>query len=392
MARVQLTDVTKQYDDVTAVDNMNLDLKDGEFICLVGPSGCGKSTTLETIAGLTKPTSGEILIGDKEVTNLPPKDRGIAMVFQNIALFPHMDVYDNISFGLRLRDFPKEKMDERVDEAARVVRMKGMLDRMPSEMSGGQRQRVAIARAIVRDPDVFLMDEPLANLDAKLRVNMRTELQRLHKQLDTTIIYVTHNQAEAMTMSDRIAVLDKGQLQQIAPPLTCYNEPANRFVAGFIGSPSMNFADATVGDGTLDANGYSISFDTSAIDGVGAGDAVEFGIRPEDIYLKSNSAEAGDPSRTFSVTTDVLEPMGDEIFVYLKPILGTSSEQADFEERQGLLMSVDPSSDISEEEDVEIVLDRARLHLFDDATGDAISHGIVSGADVEADSESAQAD
>ena len=392
MARVQLTDVTKRYDDVTAVDDMNLDLNDGEFVCLVGPSGCGKSTTLETIAGLTKPTSGEILIGDKEVTNLPPKDRGIAMVFQNIALFPHMDVYDNISFGLRLRDFPQDEMDDRVDEAARVVRMKGMLDRMPSEMSGGQRQRVAIARAIVRDPDVFLMDEPLANLDAKLRVNMRTELQRLHKQLDTTIIYVTHNQAEAMTMSDRIAVLDKGQLQQIAPPLTCYNEPANRFVAGFIGSPSMNFADATVGDGTLDANGYSISFDTSAIDGVGNGDAVEFGIRPEDIYLESNSAEAKDPSRTFSVTTDVLEPMGDEIFVYLKPILDTSSEQADFEERQGLLMSIDPSSDIAEEEDVEIVLDRSHLHLFDDATGDAISHGIVAGAGVEADGESAQAD
>ena len=392
MARVQLTDVTKQYDDVTAVDNMNLDLKDGEFICLVGPSGCGKSTTLETIAGLTKPTSGEILIGDKEVTNLPPKDRGIAMVFQNIALFPHMDVYDNISFGLRLRDFPQEEMDERVEEAARVVRMEGMLDRMPSEMSGGQRQRVAIARAIVRDPDVFLMDEPLANLDAKLRVNMRTELQRLHKQLDTTIIYVTHNQAEAMTMSDRIAVLNKGELQQIDPPLTCYNQPANRFVAGFIGSPSMNFADATVGDSTLDANGYSVSFDTAAIDGVGEGDTVEFGIRPEDLYLAENSAEAADPSRSFSVTTDVLEPMGDEIFVYLKPILDTSDEEADFEERQGLLMSVDPATDISEEEDVEIVLDRARIHLFDDATGDAISHGVVADADIEAGSDGVQAD
>ncbi|WP_435074062.1 ABC transporter ATP-binding protein [Halorubrum sp. HHNYT27] len=394
MARVKLTDVTKQYDDVTAVDNMNLDLKDGEFICLVGPSGCGKSTTLETIAGLTKPTSGEILIGDREVTNLPPKDRGIAMVFQNIALFPHMDVYDNISFGLRLRNFPKEEMDERVDEAARVVRMQGMLDRMPSEMSGGQRQRVAIARAIVRDPDVFLMDEPLANLDAKLRVNMRTELQRLHKQLDTTIIYVTHNQAEAMTMSDRIAVLDKGELQQIAPPLTCYNQPANRFVAGFIGSPSMNFVDATVGDGTLDANGYSVSFDTAAIDGVGSGDAVEFGIRPEDLYLADNRAEAGDPSRTFSVETDVLEPMGDEIFVYLKPILDMDDNEGmtDFEERQGLLMSVDPATDISEGEDVEIVLDRARIHLFDDETGDAISHGVVADADTEAGGDGVQAD
>lgn len=385
MSRVKLTDVTKQYDDVTAVDNMNLDLKDGEFICLVGPSGCGKSTTLETIAGLTKPTSGEILIGDREVTNLPPKDRGIAMVFQNIALFPHMDVYDNISFGLRLRNFPQEEMDERVDEAARVVRMQGMLDRMPSEMSGGQRQRVAIARAIVRDPDVFLMDEPLANLDAKLRVNMRTELQRLHKQLDTTIIYVTHNQAEAMTMSDRIAVLNKGELQQIAPPLVCYNQPANKFVAGFIGSPSMNFFDATVGEDTLDANGYSVSFDTAAIDGVATGDAVDVGIRPEDIYLTSNSAEAVDPSRTFSVETDVLEPMGDEIFVYLKPILDPDQDDGmtDFEERQGLLMSVDPATDISEEESVEIVFDRSRIHLFDDATGDAISHGVVADAEIE---------
>ncbi|WP_066416557.1 ABC transporter ATP-binding protein [Halorubrum aethiopicum] len=396
MARVKLTDVTKQYDDVTAVDNMNLDLKDGEFICLVGPSGCGKSTTLETVAGLTKPTSGTITIGDREVTNLPPKDRGIAMVFQNIALFPHMDVYDNISFGLRLRNFPQDEMDERVEEAARVVRLQGMLDRMPSEMSGGQRQRVAIARAIVRDPDVFLMDEPLANLDAKLRVNMRTELQRLHKQLDTTIIYVTHNQAEAMTMSDRIAVLNKGELQQIAPPLVCYNQPANRFVAGFIGSPSMNFVDATVGDGTLDANGYSVSFDTAAIDGVASGEAVEFGIRPEDLYLADNSAEAADPSRTFSVTTDVLEPMGDEIFVYLKPILDPSDDggMTDFEERQGLLMSVDPATDISEEEDVEIVLDRARIHLFDDDTGDAISHGVVADAEIEAEAErdEAQAD
>jgi len=394
MSRVKLTDVTKQYDDVTAVDNMNLDLKDGEFICLVGPSGCGKSTTLETIAGLTKPTSGEILIGDREVTNLPPKDRGIAMVFQNIALFPHMDVYDNISFGLRLRSFPQEEMDERVDEAARVVRLQGMLDRMPSEMSGGQRQRVAIARAIVRDPDVFLMDEPLANLDAKLRVNMRTELQRLHKQLDTTIVYVTHNQAEAMTMSDRIAVLNKGELQQIAPPLTCYNRPANRFVASFIGSPSMNFFDATVRDDALDANGYSVSFDTAAIDGVATGDAVEVGIRPEDIYLTSNSAEAVDPSRAFSVETDVLEPMGDEIFVYLKPILDPDHEEGmtDFEERQGLLMSVDPATDIGEEEDVEVVLDRSRIHLFDDGTGDAISHGVVADAEIEASDDGVQAD
>src|SRR6056297_3105846 len=261
MGEVKLEDVSKRYQDVTAVEDMNLHIEDGEFVTLVGPSGCGKSTTLETIAGLTKPTSGEILIGDREVTDLPPKDRGIAMVFQNIALFPHMDVYDNISFGLRLRDFPQEEMDERVDEAARVVQLEGMLDRMPDEMSGGQRQRVAIARAIVRNPDVFLMDEPLANLDAKLRVHMRTELQRLHKELDTTIIYVTHDQAEAMTMSDRIAVIDKGELQQIAPPLVCYNEPENLFVAGFIGSPSMNFVEGEVTSGGLSTPNFDVEFD-----------------------------------------------------------------------------------------------------------------------------------
>src|SRR6056297_1116782 len=223
MARVQLKNVTKRYDDqgevVTAVDDMNLDIDHGEFICFVGPSGCGKSTTMETIAGLTIPSEGEVWIGDREVTDLPPKDRGIAMVFQNIALFPHMDVYDNISFGVRLRDYPTEEIDRRVERAADIVQLEGMLGRMPEEMSGGQRQRVAIARAIVREPDVFLMDEPLANLDAKLKVHMRTELQRIHNKLDTTIVYVTHDQAQAMTMSDRIAVIDGGDLQQFAPPL-----------------------------------------------------------------------------------------------------------------------------------------------------------------------------
>ena len=379
MARVQLNNVTKQFDDVTAVNNMNLDLKDGEFITLVGPSGCGKSTTLETVAGLTKPTSGEILIGDREVTDLPPKDRGIAMVFQNIALFPHMDVYDNISFGLRLRNFEKEEIDKRVEEAARFVELEGMLDRMPDEMSGGQRQRVAIARSIVREPDVFLMDEPLANLDAKLRVNMRTELQRLHKQLATTIIYVTHNQAEAMTLSDRIAVLNHGELQQIAAPLECYNQPANRFVAGFIGSPSMNFIQATVGDGRLEAEGYAVSFDTAVVDGLGQGDRVEMGIRPEDIYLTENSHEAKDPSETVSVETDVLEPMGDQIFVYLKPMTapGDGGGMGDAEQREGLLMSVDPDTDIDEDQSAEVVIDRGQLHLFDMETGDALSHGVV---------------
>lgn len=213
MAQVTLENVTKQYQDVIAVADMNLNITDGEFITLVGPSGCGKSTTMETVAGLTQPTSGTIHIGDRNVTNFPPKDRNIAMVFQNIALFPHMNVYENISFGLRLRRYDDDEIDSRVNRAADIVQLEGLLQRTPDELSGGQRQRVAIARAIVREPDVFLMDEPLANLDAKLRVHMRTELQRLHKELDTTTIYVTHDQAEAMTMSDRIAVINDGTLQ-----------------------------------------------------------------------------------------------------------------------------------------------------------------------------------
>src|SRR6056297_537531 len=317
MGKVILEDVTKRYADVTAVDKMNLEIEDGEFVTLVGPSGCGKSTTLETIAGLTIPTDGKITIADREVTNLPPKDRGIAMVFQNIALFPHMDVYDNISFGLRLRDYPKEEIDRRVDRAVEIVQLEGMMERMPDEMSGGQRQRVAIARAIVREPEVFLMDEPLANLDAKLRVHMRTELQRLHKELDTTIIYVTHDQAEAMTMSDRIAVIDGGELQQIAPPLVCYNEPANLFVAGFIGSPSMNFVEGEVTSTGLSTPNFDVEFDPGQLSGVAEGDHLTLGVRPEDVYLRQGSEGVTNPTQPIPARTDVLEPMGDEIFVYL---------------------------------------------------------------------------
>src|SRR6056297_1316947 len=347
MGKVILEGVTKRYADVTAVDDMNLEIEDGEFVTLVGPSGCGKSTTLETIAGLTIPTEGTITIAEREVTNLPPKDRGIAMVFQNIALFPHMDVYDNISFGLRLRDYPKEEIDRRVDRASDIVQLEGMLERMPDEMSGGQRQRVAIARAIVREPEVFLMDEPLANLDAKLRVHMRTELQRLHKELDTTIIYVTHDQAEAMTMSDRIAIIDGGELQQIAPPLVCYNEPANLFVAGFIGSPSMNFAEGEVTGSGLSTPDFDVAFDPEEF-GVEPGDDVTLGIRPEDVHLAD--AAAGVPNRTQPVdaTTDVLEPMGDEIFVYL--LTGEGDDETamggDAADVDQLLMSVDPDSDL----------------------------------------------
>ncbi|AKU08697.1 MULTISPECIES: ABC transporter ATP-binding protein [Haloferax] len=377
MGDVTLEHVSKHYDDVTAVDDMNLDIEDGEFICLVGPSGCGKSTTMEMIAGLTIPSEGKVFIGDREVTNLPPKDRGVAMVFQNIALFPHMDVYDNISFGLRLRNYDKEEIERRVERAAEIVQLQGMLERMPDEMSGGQRQRVAIARAIVRNPGVFLMDEPLANLDAKLRVHMRTELQRLHKELDTTIIYVTHDQAEAMTMSDRIAVIDSGQLQQIDPPLVCYNEPSNLFVAGFIGSPSMNFLDGEVTENGFVSTNIDVEFDPANL-GIEVGTDVTMGIRPEDVYLVGDEALVSNPSHRIEAVTDVLEPMGDEIFVYLKL---SESAETDLEDTSGvandqLLMSVAPDTDIEEDEDVTVVLDRSRVHLFDTETGEAISHGI----------------
>jgi len=378
MASVTLRDVVKRYEDVTAVDNMNLDIKDGEFVCLVGPSGCGKSTTMETIAGLTIPTEGTVHIGDRDVTNLPPKDRGISMVFQNIALFPHMDVYDNISFGLRLRKVDKEEIDRRVQMASDIVQLEGMLDRMPDEMSGGQRQRVAIARAIVREPEVFLMDEPLANLDAKLRVHMRTELQRLHKNLETTIIYVTHDQAEAMTMSDRIAVIDSGELQQIDPPLTCYNEPANLFVAGFIGSPAMNFiAGDIVADGfSSDLGNVEIEFDPAKA-GVDVGARVTAGVRPEDVYPAEEADELAHPTQRISVRTDVMEPMGDEIFVYL---ITDEDAEVDIEDPDAggqILMSVGPDSEIQEDQEMEVVLDRTKIHLFDSESEQALVHGIV---------------
>ena len=380
MGDVKLEHITKRYDDVTAVDDMNLDIRDGEFVTFVGPSGCGKSTTMETIAGLTKPTEGKVIISGRDVTKLPPKDRGISMVFQNIALFPHMDVFDNISFGLRLRDYDPEEIQRRVDHAADVVQLEDMQDRMPEEMSGGQRQRVAIARAIVRNPDVFLMDEPLANLDAKLRVHMRTELQRLHKELDTTIIYVTHDQAEAMTMSDRICVINAGKLQQIDPPLVCYNEPANKFVAGFIGSPSMNFIDGEVTNSGFKSEHISVEFDPKEV-GVDLGRTVTLGVRPEDVYETTKTEFVDDATDRIAAKTDVLEPMGNEVFIYL---LLSEDAEASMDTAQAddqLLMSTDPDSTLGEDEDIEVVLDRSKLHLFDGVTGEAITHGLAPSTD-----------
>ncbi|THE64800.1 ABC transporter ATP-binding protein [Salinadaptatus halalkaliphilus] len=382
MARVRLENVTKRYEDVTAVDDVSMAIEDGEFVTFVGPSGCGKSTTMETVAGLTRPTEGCVYIGDDDVTDLAPKDRGIAMVFQNIALFPHMDVFDNISFGLRLRTYDDEEIRRRVEQAADIVQLEGMLERMPDELSGGQRQRVAIARAIVRNPDVFLMDEPLANLDAKLRVHMRTELQRLHRELETTIIYVTHDQAEAMTMSDRIAILNEGKLQQISPPLTCYNEPTNRFVAGFIGSPSMNFLEGTLHEDRVETPNFDIDLGPDIVADAAVGDEVTVGVRPEDVHLAEAQA-VSEPTAPIDAQTDVLEPMGDEIFVYL--LLADDVQRSMAEEPAAaagqLLMSLPPDTDIREGESVEVVLDRSRVHLFERATGVALTHDVTGHAD-----------
>ncbi|QRV15193.1 ABC transporter ATP-binding protein [Haloterrigena salifodinae] len=379
MARVRLENITKRYGDETAVDDISLEVEDGEFVTFVGPSGCGKSTTMETVAGLTEPTEGRVYIGDDDVTGLAPKDRGVAMVFQNIALFPHMDVYENISFGLRLRKYDDEEVRRRVEEAADIVQLEGMLDRMPAEMSGGQQQRVGIARAIVRNPDVFLMDEPLANLDAKLRVHMRTELQRLHRELDATVIYVTHDQAEAMTMSNRIAVLNDGKLQQIAPPLVCYNEPTNLFVAGFIGSPSMNFVEGTLVEGGLETNNFTIDLDPGRLSGVSIGDDVTLGVRPEDVHLTQYADSLAAPTDPIDARTDVLEPMGDEVFVYLllSEAAGGSMDQDPATSPNQLLMSVTPDTEIEANENVDVVLDRSKIHLFDTTTGDALLHGLT---------------
>lgn len=388
MGDLNVEHVTKRYGNVVAVNDMNLNIQDGEFISLIGPSGCGKSTTLETIAGLTKPTEGTITIANRDVTTEPPKDRNIAMVFQNIALFPHMDVFDNISFGLRIKNYDNDIIEKKVDHAADILELDGMLDRMPEELSGGQRQRVAIGRAIVLDPEVFLMDEPLANLDAKLRVHMRTELQRLHQKLEATIVYVTHDQAEAMTMSDRIAVINEGELQQIASPLECYNNPANLFVAGFIGSPSMHFLEGTIESGTLRTSKFELDIDTKQIDESAATDSVLFGIRPEDLYIAGSSL-VEQTSEPVSLTVDVIQPMGDQILVYLLTDENNQGVSIEDDESQintnQLLMSVGSETDLDPGQSIDVVADLSKIHLFDYASGEAVAHGVDSPAIAQGD-------
>ncbi len=323
MANVVLKNVTKIFDgEVVAVEDVSLEVEDREFVVLVGPSGCGKSTLLRMVAGLEEVTEGEIFIDDRLVNDVPPKDRDIAMVFQNYALYPHMSVYDNMAFGLKLRKLPKDEIDERVHEAAEILGIEKLLDRRPKALSGGQRQRVAVGRAIVRKPKVFLFDEPLSNLDAKLRVQTRTEISKLHERLKATIIYVTHDQTEAMTMGSRIVVLKDGLAQQAAKPLEIYQRPINRFVAGFIGSPAMNFIE-----GKLERENGTIRFVSEGVDAVvpparaaglgGTESEVVFGIRPEDIYDVSDEDRIENSTR-ISATIDVVEPMGNEIYLYFK--------------------------------------------------------------------------
>ena len=324
MAQVVLTDVRKVFDrDVVAVDDANIEIRDKEFVVLVGPSGCGKSTTLRMIAGLEEITSGQISIDNTVVNDIPPKDRDIAMVFQNYALYPHMTVYQNMAFGLKLRKYPKEEIDERVREAADILGIQELLERKPKALSGGQRQRVAVGRAIVRKPKVFLFDEPLSNLDAKLRVQMRAEISKLHASLEATMIYVTHDQMEAMTMGDRIVVMRDGRINQIDTPLNLYDKPANQFVASFIGSPAMNLIPGKL---VSDGNG-GLVFDEGQVQIQQPADYTEqlsghvdreviFGIRPEDIHDPDTIGKRVDTAE-IKATVEVVEPMGNEVFLYL---------------------------------------------------------------------------
>ena len=369
MARVQLDHIWKRYGDVVAVHDVNFEAKDGEFLVLVGPSGCGKSTTLRMIAGLDDISSGTISIGDRVVNDLSPKDRDIAMVFQSYALYPHMNVRDNMAFGLKLRKTPKPEIKRRVEEAAAILNIGNLLDRKPKQLSGGQRQRVALGRAIVRNPAVFLMDEPLSNLDAKLRVQTRAEISKLHQRLKTTTVYVTHDQTEALTMGDRIAVMKDGFLQQIDRPQVLYDFPVNTFVAGFIGSPAMNLLPGELQrqDGNLTVTGPDLSVPlpdalAQAAQSTSAG-RVLLGIRPEHIIPRV-LFEGGGGTTPNRMTADieVVEMMGSKQYVYLghSGTTLTGEFPADIDAAPG--------------QKIDVVFDPDNLHLFDEETGAAIGH------------------
>lgn len=367
MATVKLKGVKKIYSgNIVGVDNINLDIADKEFLVIVGPSGCGKSTFLRVIAGLETVTNGDVYIEGRVVNDVPPKDRNIAMVFQNYALYPHMSVYNNMAFGLKLRRYPKKEIEKRVSEAAEILGIKSLLDRRPRALSGGQRQRVAVGRAIVRKPRVFLFDEPLSNLDAKLRIQMRTELSKLHNRLQSTMVYVTHDQVEAMTMGDRIAVMKDGLIQQVADPITLYSKPVNLFVAGFIGSPPMNFMNGRiiVKDGRFyfDEGNFQVKVVEEMVPKLAdyKDRPVTFGIRPEDIYDKSFVPEAP-PENTITATCEVVEPMGHEVYLYM------TTGKHNFTAR----MEASQRAEVNQ--DIDLVLDMSKIHFFDPKTEKAIT-------------------
>jgi multiple sugar transport system ATP-binding protein len=365
MAGLTLDHVTKRFGEVTAVNDMNIAVKDKEFLVLVGPSGCGKSTCLRLIAGLEELTDGNIYIGDRLVNDVAPKDRDIAMVFQSYALYPHMSVYDNLAFGLKLRKTPRKEIEQRVNQAAEILGIRELLQRKPKQLSGGQRQRVALGRAIVREPQVFLMDEPLSNLDAKLRVQTRAELIKLHQRLQTTVIYVTHDQTEAMTMGTRIAVLRDGVLQQLDTPQTVYDHPSNMFVAGFIGSPAMNFFPSELhtedGQINIDAGAFQVKVPNQFAPKMRSlsNNTVVFGIRPEDMYDRNWAPNLPDlsPAR---MKVDVVEHLGNEIFAYL--IAGNHQATA----------RLDSRTDVSAGDNIDVVLDTSRMHIFDPSSQEAV--------------------
>jgi multiple sugar transport system ATP-binding protein len=358
MASVTYEHVTKRFGDVVAVNDLDIQIEDKEFLVLVGPSGCGKTTALRLLAGLEEITDGRILIGDRLVNDVPPKDRDIAMVFQSYALYPHMSVFDNMAFGLKLRKTPRAEIKRRVEEAAGILGIETLLDRKPRQLSGGQRQRVAVGRAIVREPKVFLFDEPLSNLDAKLRVETRANINKLHQRLQTTFIYVTHDQTEAMTMASRIAVIKSGLLQQLDTPQHLYDHPANVFVAGFIGSPAMNFFDARLErvDGGLAvvSSGFTVPVPESKTARYGsyAGKQVVFGIRPEDIH-DTHFSPPGIHKAPVDAKVDVTELMGNEVFLYL--VAGGAS----------FVGRVDPRTQIATGKDAQIVFNMDNMHLFE---------------------------
>ena len=391
MGAIDIKSAGKIYPNGTrALEDVNITINDGEFVVLVGPSGCGKTTLLRMVAGLEDITEGEISIGDKTVNDVAPKDRDIAMVFQNYALYPHMSVFDNMAFSLKLRKLPKDEIEQKVKEAAKTLEISELLDRKPKALSGGQRQRVAMGRAIVRNPQAFLMDEPLSNLDAKLRVQMRAELGQLHTQLQTTTLYVTHDQVEAMTMGDRVAVIRKGELQQIDTPREIYLKPKNIFVAGFIGSPSMNFVYANVG---VNKNSIQLNFGNNQVEYKGEKLAelkafenkeIVMGIRPE-AFEDGNYANASEFSESIKVSVSLLEQLGSDSYIHfykdIKPVQTEAIEEILADEGEDIsvlgdntkfIARINPNSTVVEGKEIELKIDPSKLHFFDPETGDAI--------------------